>query len=211
MPRPRFARLEEAKKQALLDAAAREFAARDYESASINRILDESGFSKGSFYHYFDDKADLAATLLLACYLPLIELLRATPPPRSAAHFWSELREQNLQMTALIEARPPIYELTVRLGNELVNNPDLTARVMTDLVEVADRIAAQWRAGQALGMVRTDLPIPELLAIQAGLKRELWRVRFPAGVIPTHAELTRFVDDFFDLLQRTCRPARAKR
>ncbi len=199
-----------ARRDALLDAAAMEFSVRDYPSASINTILANAGFSKGSFYHYFDDKADLAATLLLACYLPLVELLRQTKPPRSAAHFWSELREQNLQMTALIEARPPIYELTVRLGNELVSNPDLTARVMSELTEVSDRISAQWRAGQHLGVVRTDLPIPELLAIQAGIKRELWKARFPAGVIPAHAELKHFVDDFFDLLQRVCRPAGKK-
>jgi AcrR family transcriptional regulator len=208
MPRPRFQKMSQARRRALLDAARKEFSTRDYGSASINTILADAGFSKGSFYHYFDDKADLAATVLLECYQPLVELLRATKPFRRATHFWAELRAQNLQMTALIEARPPIYELMVRLGNELVNNPELTARVMTDLVEVADRIAAQWRAGQRLGVVRTDLPIPELLAIQAGIKRELWKARFPAGVIPTHAALQRFVDDFFDLLQRCCRPGR---
>ena len=63
-------------------------------------------------------------------------------------------------------------------------------------------------------MIRTTLAAAALAATMltapAQAQPEML-ARFPAGTIPTHAELTRFVDDFFDLLQRTARPARAKR
>ena len=65
MPRPRFARLTAAKRERIMEAAAKEFAAHGYEGATLNRILVEAGISKGAAYYYFDDKADLYLTALL--------------------------------------------------------------------------------------------------------------------------------------------------
>ena len=56
MPRPRIARLAEDKRTRILEAAAKEFAAAGYENASLNRILEHAGLSKGAAYYYFDDK-----------------------------------------------------------------------------------------------------------------------------------------------------------
>ena len=53
-------------KQKLLDAALAEFNAYGYEQASINRILDKAGMSKGQFYYHFKNKEGL--------YFALIEL-----------------------------------------------------------------------------------------------------------------------------------------
>ena len=46
MPRPRFDKLAEEKRERILEAAAKEFAARGYDGASMNRILD-GNISKG--------------------------------------------------------------------------------------------------------------------------------------------------------------------
>jgi AcrR family transcriptional regulator len=48
-----------------LEAAAKEFVAHGFEAASLNRILDDAGISKGAAYYYFDDKTDLYATTTL--------------------------------------------------------------------------------------------------------------------------------------------------
>lgn len=208
MPRPRFQKMATARRRALLDAARKEFSSREYGSASINTILADAGFSKGSFYHYFDDKTDLAATVVLEVYAPLVALLRGTKMPRTAASFWRDFRESNLRMTELIEAHGPTYDLLINVGNELLENTELAARVLPSMGEVMDHMIAIWKQGQKLGAVRTDLPVSELLAAQDGLKRSLWKARFPKRKVPEHAELERFVDDFLDLLQRICRPAR---
>lgn len=42
-----------------MDAASREFASKPYNEASINRIIQEAGVPRGSFYMYFQDKEDL--------------------------------------------------------------------------------------------------------------------------------------------------------
>ena len=64
MARSRFENLDRDKQEAILQVAAEEFAERGYEGASINRIIERSGMSKGSVYYYFEDKADLFATTL---------------------------------------------------------------------------------------------------------------------------------------------------
>ena len=64
MARNRFENLEPDKQEAILRAAADEFSEKGFEAASINRIIKKSGMSKGSVYYYFEDKADLFATVL---------------------------------------------------------------------------------------------------------------------------------------------------
>ena len=64
MPTQRFLNLKESKKNAILEAAANEFARVPYSAASINQIIKEAEISRGSFYTYFEDKDDLMRYML---------------------------------------------------------------------------------------------------------------------------------------------------
>ena len=64
MPTQRFLNLKESKKNAILEAAAHEFARVPYSAASINQIIKEAEISRGSFYTYFEDKDDLMRYML---------------------------------------------------------------------------------------------------------------------------------------------------
>ena len=59
MPTATFLNLPPEKQERLMDAASREFASKPYNEASINRIIQEAGMPRGSFYMYFQDKEDL--------------------------------------------------------------------------------------------------------------------------------------------------------
>lgn len=59
MPKQTFLNLPEEKRETIINAAVEEFAGYGFEAASINRIVVSSGISKGSFYQYFEDKADV--------------------------------------------------------------------------------------------------------------------------------------------------------
>lgn len=59
MPKQTFLNLSEEKRETIISAAVEEFAGYGFEAASINRIVANSGISKGSFYQYFEDKADV--------------------------------------------------------------------------------------------------------------------------------------------------------
>ncbi|NWF63060.1 MAG: TetR/AcrR family transcriptional regulator [Chloroflexi bacterium] len=64
MPKQTFLNLPEEKRMLITRAAIDEFAEYGFEAASINRIVAESGISKGSFYQYFEDKMDVFRHLL---------------------------------------------------------------------------------------------------------------------------------------------------
>jgi len=59
VPKQTFFNLEAEKRQAIIDAAVREFAEHPFEQASLTKIVEDCGIAKGSMYQYFDDKLDL--------------------------------------------------------------------------------------------------------------------------------------------------------
>lgn len=64
MPSERFMNLPREKKKRIIDAALKEFARVPFQEISINRIIQDAEISRGSFYQYFEDKADLQTYLL---------------------------------------------------------------------------------------------------------------------------------------------------
>lgn len=59
MPTTTFFNLPAHKQERLLDAATREFSAKPYNEASLNKIIQDAGIPRGSLYMYFQDKEDL--------------------------------------------------------------------------------------------------------------------------------------------------------
>lgn len=59
MPSSTFLNLPEDKQNRLMDAASREFSAKPYNEVSINKIIQDAGIPRGSFYMYFQDKEEL--------------------------------------------------------------------------------------------------------------------------------------------------------
>ena len=59
MPTERFNKLPEEKKKAIRDAAMEECIRVPFEKVSLNKIIQNAGISRGSFYTYFEDKRDV--------------------------------------------------------------------------------------------------------------------------------------------------------
>ncbi|MFZ7134263.1 MAG: TetR/AcrR family transcriptional regulator [Eubacteriales bacterium] len=59
MPKETFYNLLDEKRKRIENAAFQEFQDYSYDASSINRIVENSGISKGSFYQYFEDKKDV--------------------------------------------------------------------------------------------------------------------------------------------------------
>lgn len=103
MVRPRFTKLPLAQQQTILRAPVDEFAAHGLHNASLNRVIDTAGISKGSMYGYFDGKEDLYA------YVARTELdarfVRVGPMPDltsgDADAYWSLLEDYLRLMRAL--------------------------------------------------------------------------------------------------------------
>lgn len=80
MPSERFFKLPEEKRERILRSGFREFCRGSVAVASINRIAREAEISRGSFYTYFEDKADLFChimeTTARSCRERMLELLK---------------------------------------------------------------------------------------------------------------------------------------
>ena len=54
-----FEKLPEEKKARIMNASISEFAEKDYETASMNTVVNQAGISKGSLFNYFKTKSVL--------------------------------------------------------------------------------------------------------------------------------------------------------
>ena len=147
-------------KQKLLDAALAEFNAYGYEQASINRILDKAGMSKGQFYYHFKNKEALYFALMdlgvqkKLEYFKGLNLLGDSPGDifslfrlqiRYGLAFAMEYPEiHDLSQAFLRERGSPIYE-KVMARHDFQDN-----KVVGQLIEMAHQ----------RGEFRDDLPLP---------------------------------------------------
>jgi len=81
MPKQTFINLHEEKRKIIVNAAIDEFADYGLENASTNRIVANSGISKGSFYQYFEDKQDVFMYLLTVLEREKMEYFKGKHPP----------------------------------------------------------------------------------------------------------------------------------
>ena len=81
MPKQTFLNLPDEKRNIIIDAAINEFAEYGLENASTNRIVANSGISKGSFYQYFEDKQDVFMYLLTVLETEKMEYFKGKHPP----------------------------------------------------------------------------------------------------------------------------------
>ncbi len=63
MPSERFKRLSVEKQKKIRDACLAEYTRTTIEKASLNRMIEDAGISRGSFYTYFDSKWDVLGYL----------------------------------------------------------------------------------------------------------------------------------------------------
>src|SRR5512137_1457650 len=96
MPLARFERLEPERRRRILAAAAQEFASKGYENASLGWIADEAGFSKPALYYYFEDKADLYATVVRESWQRLSPQGHIDLHSLDEATFWPALEAYHL-------------------------------------------------------------------------------------------------------------------
>ena len=164
MPRPRFNKLSPQKRDRILEAAAKEFAANGYDGASLNRILDAAGISKGAAYYYFDDKADLYATTVLHYSRELMANALPDQAQFTAVNFWDALTAVYRQQFTSYAERPWVFGVAKAGGSLTVDM--LTEGPLAELWQQAQFLLAKlFRRGYELGVIRADLPEDLLLSL----------------------------------------------
>jgi AcrR family transcriptional regulator len=210
VPRPRFAKLDPEKKDRILTAAAQEFAAHGFDGASLNQILERAEISKGAAYYYFDDKADLFATVVQHYWDETIGEVDFSLAELTAVNFWDRLeavyRQQFQQqgdkpwMLGVVKAAgkmPPEMLLGGPLG-------DMIGQIMGWLLATLAR-------GRELGVVRDDLAPDLMLALVAGIDNaaDQWLIEHWPHLDTDERE--KAVAQIFDVLRRALAPGREEK
>ncbi len=175
MSRKRLDNLDPQRQRILFDAAAAEFAAKGFDAASLNRILEHSGMSKSSLYYYFEDKADLFTTLMERTLSAMFTQVGGFDPQALTAQtYWSELERLYGKTLAVAGEHPWIMQFG-GMVHGLRADPKRAASTGRLF-----RTARQWvgvllARGQALGVVRSDLPDSLCIDVTMGLFEALDR------------------------------------
>lgn len=106
-------------KSKIVNAAWRLFYEQGYDNTTVEEIIDESGTSKGSFYHYFDGKDALLGTLSTLFDEKYEEL---EPRLNEEMGAMEKLTFLNQELFSLIEGSVPLELLTRLLSTQLVTN-----------------------------------------------------------------------------------------
>jgi AcrR family transcriptional regulator len=145
------------KKEHILEAAAKEFAAHGYEGAILSNILERAGISKGAAYYYFEDKADLIATVIRRYWTDFLDEPNAQVEHFTAGDFWERLHALYLHPFDIISIQPWMLGFSKAVWHlpAEVRTSGPMGEVWTDAIDwVRDLV----RRGLELGVIRDDLP-----------------------------------------------------
>lgn len=163
MPRPARP-LDAAAADRLCAVAAAAFATRGLDGASLNGILSRARMGKGSFYHRFAYKAALHdwVTERLSTAL-LCEIRPPQPHALTAQDFRDELAALLARLGHVALTRPELLDLGRMFHNSADAPPERA--ITTVRRAVNDWLGSVLETGQALGTIRTDLPLDLLTAL----------------------------------------------
>lgn len=115
--------LESQRRNAIINAALKEFAARGFDEASTNAIAREAGISKGLMFHYVNNKKDLFLFLYDYCIAKInqeyFDLMNF-----KEKDILERLRQSYLLQLELLQQHPWIFEfnkITAATGSDEIN------------------------------------------------------------------------------------------
>lgn len=152
----------------IVSAAWKLFYEQGYDNTTIDEIVEESGTSKGSFYHYFTGKDSLLSSLSYLFDEKYDELSLTMPDNYSAME---KLIYLNQELFIMIE-----NSITVDLLSRLFSS-QLITKGQRHLLE-PDRtyyklLRKILQEGQAAGQLRKDLSVNEIVKAYAVTERGL--------------------------------------
>lgn len=205
MPRPRFNKLAKEKRERILEAAAKAFAAHGYDGASLNQILADAGISKGAAYYYFDDKADVFATTIVYYSQELMADSLSNLDQFTAVNFWESLTSvYRHQFTAFAE-RPWVFGVVK--ASRMSSSEMLTEGPLAEIWQEAQFSLKQLlQRGRDLGVIRDDLPEELLISLLLAVDDAHDRWLFDHWSELTTADLEQAAVRIGDILRRLLSP-----
>ena len=166
-PRPRFENLSAERRSELLECAANEFAQHGYRGASLNRIIAGAGLSKGVFYYYFDDKADLFETVVGYAFDHVVGSTRVDVAALDRESFWPALQQMYVELLPKTHDLPWLAGIG-KLAYQSAEDPELEELVARHFLDIRRFVMDLLQRGRDVGAVRDDGPLELLVAMVFG-------------------------------------------
>ena len=152
----------------IIDAAWKLFYRQGYDDTTVEEIIEESGTSRGSFYHYFQGKDDLLSTLADVFDRKYEELSETMDPEMDR---FEQLMYLNRELFTMLENSISL-DLAARLySSQLITRGD---KSLLDHNRTYYRLLRQIvLQGQTRGELRGDITANELVRVYALCERAL--------------------------------------
>ena len=210
-PRPRFHNLDAAKREQILEAASEEFGTRGFEGASINRIIDKAGISKGAAYYYFDDKSDLYVTALQSALERMKRWAAGddelAPEMLDEDNFWQMWIHWGTSAMHKMREMPWATQLLKSFFIYFESHRHDPG--VATIWHASRNYTTRWiQRGQEVGVIRTDLPDDLFIEVFMGMSLSLDRWLFSVIGDLSDEDIERVMTMFVDLFRRVCEPAK---
>ena len=155
-------------KSKIVDAAWRLFYEQGYDDTTVEDIIEESGTSKGSFYHYFDGKDALLSSLSYLFDEEYARLQQELDPDMDA---FDKLLALNHALFTMIENRVSLDLLARLLSSQLITKGD---KHLLDRDRLYFKYLRQIVVeGQQKGQLKTERTVNEIVKLYALTERAL--------------------------------------
>ncbi|USF26902.1 hypothetical protein N510_001835 [Firmicutes bacterium ASF500] len=152
----------------IIEAAWRLFYRQGYDDTTVEEIIEESGTSRGSFYHYFQGKDGLLSTLSDVFDQKYDELMETIDPEQDR---FEQLMYLNRELFAMIENSISLDLLARLYSSQLVTRGD---RSLLDHGRTYYKLLRQIvLQGQERGELRGDVTANEIVRAYALCERAL--------------------------------------
>ena len=152
----------------IINAAWELFYEQGYEDTTIEEIIERSGTSKGSFYHYFEGKDALLGSLSFLFDEKYAELKETIDPKM---HAFDKLMYLNRELFRMIEDRVSMDLLARLISTQLVTHGE---KHLLDHKRMYYRLLRTIIAdGQAKGEIRAEFSVNDVVKTYALLERAL--------------------------------------
>lgn len=217
-PREVFNKLEESKKDKILDAAVEEFSLHGFRQASVNRMVERVGIAKGSLFQYFGSKEGLFEVIFQHAVELVRQVLRKVKRSTSDADFFERIKESTMAGIRFIQDHPRVYRIYLKM----IFQEDFPLRA--EFLQQVHLFSGEYlrpivEAGIARGELRPDTNVDmAVFMLDALMDRFLQAYCVPfldagARIYQASAsDLENKVDEFIQLLRlgmgadRQCRP-----
>ena len=168
MPLNRFLNLPHEDKERVLLIAKKQFSTHGYDAMSLNLLLKELDISKGQFYYWFEDKADLFFTVLKQGMDALQRRLNDHGMPKSKSEYWEHMRNSRLISEKLWEEKE-FVEIGQMVYQQIPSTHPLYERLIEFCSPLREHFCEGIQLGQTRGFVRTDLSASDLCDLTDGV------------------------------------------